>query len=353
MKALITGMTALQSSPRYVERNTCFASLIVNALESSRRTIEVAPPSVSWTRDDLESYDFVLVGLAPIGSMAANNAYGALSVIEQMWGSPKLRLFLDIPGPSLVTKSFHIARQSPISLTRKIYSARPGYRDVVSDQKTLARIEQAIEYLNVDSWPRTVYPSLPWGNYGKITSLLPRNAVIDMLPLHLDSVIFSKVSKASGDIMAGMVDVSMERKRGRHSPLWAADDVSSTWVQNAAATLRAPVVPAREHKGWTDMDVLQRLARSRGTLIAPFRDTGSWWTPRAAQSLALGTPVVTDWRESSILGDAWLDLPAAVDEMSDKQRTTLASAQEASYRSMIIPLKHLVGRLFDLLAISK
>jgi len=105
----------------------------------------------------------------------------------------------------------------------------------------------------------------------------------------------------------------------------------------------------REHKGWTDVDAVQRMREAVGVLVAPSKVTGSWWSPRVAQALSVGVPVVTDWRESAIIGEPWLDLAVKVDEMPPQKRKALAAAQLHSYKSIIASGSELDKHVIDVL----
>ena len=102
-KILITGMSASHASDKTNLRSLSFAGVIKLVLEQQGHEVVQVNPEVSWNLKDLEQYDSVLVGLSPITSLSANHVYGALSVIDVLLDSPKLRLFIDAPEPGKIT----------------------------------------------------------------------------------------------------------------------------------------------------------------------------------------------------------------------------------------------------------
>lgn len=339
MRVLITGMTAPQASEPYSRRNTSFAGLMRDSLVSSHRSVDIKPPSVRLSRAELDEYDIVLVGLAPLTSMAANYVYGALWVMDLLWSSPKLHFFIDAPDPVKIAHSLRAVKDDTGALLKVFYSNRPEYALAV-ESTTAQALRRSVVRLSDDTWPRTLYPALPWGNDGLVTKSVLMNIGSSLAPVNLDSMIFANMESA--------VEYSATRER-----FWVTDDVKSPWSQQVEQTLSSTVRAAKLHKGWSDLDVVRQMSTANGTLVAPKKSTGSWWTPRVAQSLVAGTPVVTDWRQSAILGEPWLDLAATVDEMSDTQRARLAVAQRRSYISIIPPSNKVSELLLDLVFISR
>jgi hypothetical protein len=287
-------------------------------------------------RREIDSYDLVLIGLAPITSVAANYAYGALWLIDYMHGSKKLRYFVDAPEPVKIVNAANALADSPGSLFKPFYSARPEFAQA-RDGEVAEKITRGVTRLSGYTWAKTIYPALPWGNHGSVVSSLPVNVATQLQCINVDSMLLDKVEDAPA------------RDGEPSERFWAANDMKSQWTLNVEATLKTPVVPIKEHKGWTDADVVSRMRDAVGVLVAPSKSTGSWWTPRVVQSLSVGTPVVTDWRESAIIGDPWMDLAATVDEMSPQKRQALARAQLNNYKSIITPSGGLSKHVIDVL----
>ena len=102
-KILLTGMTAPQSSLKSNLRNISFSYAMYSALIDAGHEVEWVDPKIDITKKELESYDSVLVGIAPITSLSANKMYGALNIINLMWGSKKLTLLADAPNISQIS----------------------------------------------------------------------------------------------------------------------------------------------------------------------------------------------------------------------------------------------------------
>jgi hypothetical protein len=82
-------MSAPQASSSANLKNLSFAGLINMALTDAGHEVVWASPSVYMTEETLNEFDAVVVGVSPITSMGANRVYGALNVIQTMWGSDK------------------------------------------------------------------------------------------------------------------------------------------------------------------------------------------------------------------------------------------------------------------------
>ena len=335
MKTLITGMTSPQSSRNYAQQNSSFAGLLAEALTSKMHEVDIFAPSFDMTKEALEKYDLVFVGLSAFTGVAANHAYGALWVISELRDSPRLRFFIDAPDPGKIVTSLRAIEDAPAAMFKPFYSARPLYT-VSREPAVAAKLFEAVKYLCTYTWPETLYPTLPWGNHGKVMSTLMPHMVDRLRSINLDSVLFDRLGR-------------LGTEPASESSFWVADNLKSQWTMNVLGTLKVGALPMKEHKGWTDKDVLEQMSRSRGALIAPSKSTGSWWTPRVAQAIHAGIPIVTDWRESAIAGDCWMDLAAVIDEMTPARRNNLIVQQRENYLASITPRKKILEYLLDVL----
>jgi hypothetical protein len=103
------------------------------------------------------------------------------------------------------------------------------------------------------------------------------------------------------------------------------------------------------NKGWTDEQVLEQIARSIGAIISPDKKDGTYWSYRYVQSMNTNTPVVTDWKESHALGDAWNVLATSIDTMSQDKRDLIATAQREIYIASIPSKQNAVETLQQLI----
>jgi hypothetical protein len=312
-KILITGMTAPHASSDANRRSLSFAGTLRLVLESQGHIVDQIDPEVSWNTKDLDVYDSVLVGISPLTSLSANRIYGALSVIDVLLDTDKLVLFFDSPDPIRITSSIRAMVKTPDNLTKPFYSYRKGFNNA-SQPNMLQNLIDVVEHLGNEKWPTTLFPSLPWTNIDKVAAQLPSNAPDNLVSINLDSYLISTQDT---------LDVERREK-------WVVENYGTSWVKSTAATLEAPTVPMKWHKGWTDEQVQQQITKGIGALISP-HSQGTWWSYRFAQCLSALTPIATDWRESGLLGNDWSNLASKIEGMTPDERNLLAREQRNTY----------------------
>jgi hypothetical protein len=317
-KILITGMSASQASLKANRRTLSFAGVMHDVLVESGHDVDMKDPGTDWSIDDLEKYDAVIVGVSPITSLSANKAYGALNVIDILWEDPRLRLLIDAPHPAQISASLRSVTSNPSNLIKPFYSYRQGYQ-LAATKSVSRRLLGVTERLLNEAWPETLYPSLPWRKHNLVADELPQKVEGSLTGLNLDSFLVSETAPKEPE----------ERVNK-----WAADSPTSSWTRKVQKTLAFPVSGMRHTKGNDDGYAADQISRSVGSLISPHRD-GTWWTYRYIQSLSLGVPVATDWKESQVIGESWSVLAAAVEHMSAGQRRDLAWDQLRDYMSVI------------------
>jgi hypothetical protein len=331
---LLTGMTGPQASVRLGDRNTTFAGLIRTALEEQGHTVTWTPASVEWDAEHLSQYDTVLVGVAPVTSLSANYAYGALAVLHRLWDDPRLRLFIDAPDVRQIQTSLQAAVSNEHSLFKPFYKARREYQVVSDSAEFMTYVWGACRALLAEQWPVTLYPELPWNNLvSELEKVLPEGARGRLEPLNLDSLI--RVDSAE---VAAPTD---------HR--WVVDAFQTQWAKSNISTLTVPAAPMKWHKGWTDLQVRWQLTAAVGALISPQKTGGTWWSPYYIQALKLGVPVATYWQDSVRLGQPWSLLAASIEVLDAEARQGLADAQLALYSNNIPTAEQAVERLAALL----
>ena len=333
-RILITGMSASQASLNANRRSLSFAGVIHDFLTESGHDVVMCDPRVSWSLEDVEEYSAVIVGVSPITSLSANKAYGALNLIDLLWEDPRLRLLVDAPHPAQISASLRSVSTKPGNLTKPFYAYRQGYQ-LAANKTVSTRLLGAVERLLNDTWPETIYPSLPWRDSFLVSDELPAGARSGLSGINLDSFLVAE-SAPKGDI--------------EKIAKWAADNTTSTWTKKVQKTLALPVSPMRHTKGEDDRQVSSQILRSVGSLISPHRD-GTWWTYRYIQSLNAGVPVATDWKESQHIGNSWSVLPATIEHLSDGARRDLAWDQLQDYMSAIPRRENVRKTLEDLLGL--
>lgn len=325
-KILISGMTASQSSSVYSERSATFIGSIADALRS-------AGIAVDWQAAELDggaikSYDHVLVGVAPILSLAANKSFSALTLIESLWKTDKLTLFIDAPEPAKIHASLRSATKSPESIVKPLYARRPGYSKLKSDKKHANKVFSLVESMTHDKWNKTLIPMLPWSSVDASTHGVPQNIASSCVGINVDSYILN------GSVSSG------EHRYNQ----WVVEAPNTKWIKNTSSSLMFPTVRAKIKKTDIDKNVIENMQSSIGVLIGPHDDKILWWSSRFAQAMNTATPVATEWRSSSMIGDSWSHLACGIEEMSQADREELSSFQREQYTKNI-PGKEQVAEL--------
>lgn len=316
MKILITGTSATQSTVRASQRNITFTGQIVDALKRSTTDYEIfwGDPSVTWTTEYLDSFDVVLVGLAPFTSLGSTRAYGAYSIIGRMWDSPKLRLLIDAKNPEQITHGLSsVLKDVDTQMRKPFYSSRQEYA-LVEHPAYAEWVHWGAYQLANAVWPKTVYPSFPWDQQDP-TPLLPSGAKGKLYSLNLD--ILSLEARESPELFT--------------SSMWISEDCESSWCEKLGKTLAYGIAPIKPTKFSRDDQIIRHMKSSIGVIIPPARRGKTWWSPKVALALKAHVPVVTAWEESEKLGDAWSVLASQIEHMSDERRIELSDKQYTSY----------------------
>lgn len=334
---LLTGMTGPQASARLGDRNTTFAGLIKVALESQGHSVTWTPASVDWDQDHLSQYDAVVVGVAPVTSLSANYAYGALAVLHRLWDDPRLRLFIDAPDARQIQTSLQAAVASEYTLFKPFYKARRDYKRVSESAELMTYAWGACRALLTEKWPVTLYPELPWNNLvSELEKALPEGARGRLEPLNLDALI--------------RIDTPEIKAPTDHR--WVVDAFQTPWAKSVISTLTVPAAPLKWHKGWTDLQIRWQLLSAVGALISPQKTGGTWWSPYYVQALNAGVPVATYWQDAARLGQPWSLLAASIEVLDADARRELADAQLALYSSATPTEEQAVERLTKLLELE-
>lgn len=324
---LITGMTAPQASTSANERSLAFAGLVKDVLQRSGHNVVMKDPSMSWTLDELDRYDAVILGIAPITSLSASKAYGALHVARLLWYSEKLTLLVDSPRPASISASLRAIIGTPENLVKPFYAVRRGYQ-MAREKEHFDNLMQAVNLLHTEDWPDTMYPALPWSDTDEVMKQLPENAR-SLIGVNLD---------------AHLIADSEPPRRERVSR-WLTDTPDTPWIGKVSSNLRFPIERAKQHRSWDDARIENEIAHSTGVLVSPDR-SGTWWSHRFMQCMNAGTPVATEWRESGVLGKPWSVLASSIEDMSTAERTELSWEQTAAYITAV-PDKNTAARRLE------
>jgi hypothetical protein len=337
-KILLTGMSAPQTSEKTNKTSKSFASVVNTALESAGNTVIWGDPDINFTKEMVDSFDSILVGISPLNSLGANRAYGALGVISSVLkhAPEKLTLFIDAPNISQIEVSLKGISSSPELLVKDFYSYRKDYLLVKSNKNLQEKLLSVVETLLNDEWPATIYPSLPWKYDTSVAAKLPKGAALKVSGVSLDSFLLEPP----------LLNEEVIEK-------WCADDPNSKWVVATARTLGLPCMPMKHTKGSTDSDVEAQIARSAGVLIAPDKKQDTWWSYRYIQALNNLTPIATNWKETHVLGPHWAVLAATIESSTNEDRVSIAAGQRISYEKNTPDKLTSVAVLTNKLRISK
>lgn len=325
MKVLFTGMGSSHCGP--TDSMGFFRALVdVAAYAGLDATWEA--PNINWTKEHLEQFDAVFVGILPPTSPSANKLYGSLNTIGLLLDSPKLYLVVDHPQIWQFKSSIASASRNIDSIYTDFYAKRRDYK-VASDPAIKSRIELAVKKLDSEAWPKTIYPKLPWGDEETVARFLTDN----LIGLNLDAFLLNETGTPS-----------MSR-----SAVWHTDSPKTSWSKKQELLLSNPVFPMKSFSKATDGDVAINISDSVGSLISPQdRGVGTWWSYRYIQSLNLRTPIISEWRETGKLGTSWDLLASSLEDLSPMEILAIALEQRTSYIEAIPDKNSVVTKIQQL-----
>ena len=324
-------MNASQASEKANAKTLSFAGVLNKVLKEMGNDVTWDSPSIYITDNELSRFDSVLVGVAPLTSLSTDRAYGALSIINRLWGDDKLTLFIDSPTPSQIESSINSVLNNPESFNKPFFSFRREYASVNADKNYLDWLYSTVKMLKDEDWGTTIYPRVPWRLNGDIR--LPINAKNNLVGVNLDSFLISQDNESSW----------------RESWVY---DLNTKWLDRLSVSMHLPKSKMKTSKTETDSDVYNKIASSVGSIISPDDRDGTYWSYRYIQSINAGTPVVTEWKESGALGEAWMSLASSVEEMSQRNRDILSLAQCEIYSANVGTKQSSYSNFSDALKIS-
>lgn len=314
-KVLVTGSTASQCSAEAHRRSARFSGMLVEALTSIGFDVDFKELSVDTPSANFESYDSVIVGLAPISSLSAHRIYPALSALYYAIEQGKATVLFDAPEPHLAINSFKYTIENPTSLVKNLYGKRSGYWSVANNFAVADRILAAVE--------RVAYT--------------PLTTIIPSVPFYTFSATAIDIPTAGNS--SNLVQVNFDRGLSEEkdfrlretSKYWLSENHKNKWSKTVEKTLSKPVLPLRRSAYDTAKDLSSRIHDSYGVLFGTYKDGLPWWSPNVMLSLNSGVPVFSDWKVTASLGDAWTLLPHQAEDMTYEERFSLATMQLTQY----------------------
>lgn len=325
MKILLTGSTAAQVSASKNANVLTFSGLLNKALLAGGHSVTWIEPSVNMSKAYLAEFDSVVVGMAPPNSTAAHRIYGCLSVIQYAHELGTLKLMVDAPEPRRVWAGIRASYNVPEDLTKDFHVKRREYKEAL-DERVLPRLHEAIRMLYLEKWPTTIYPKFPWMSFPSISTSIDQTDSSNLVGLNLDSYILGDNPTINAT----------------DSDYWVTDALNSQWTKKIEKTLENRVIPTHVSRWQSDEIALERIRGSIGCLVSTYYQGAPWWSPALSQSLREGIPVVTDWRLSSYLGDAWSLLGSTLESYSPLDRHLMADRQFHLYEKNILPWENAV-----------
>lgn len=311
MRLLVTGTTKQQVGGGTTLCYEPVADLFVKGLRLAGYEVEHRKTTIG---EDLAPYDAVLVGLVPFFSIASNQLYHALDVIEraEKSGHPLLFFVDDWAFPRLVANlNTHI--RHPWQLTKEFFSGRASY-DWACSRK--AELQVLVERMRYQPWAPTLVPAFTWGDHQKLTGeveMMTEPYYVDVSSLAVEYPLTFPETRERRWVLG---TVSDQRK-------WM-DSLNLSWEVNHLGT-RASKAPEK----MPESQLVQLYAESWGVLSPPYKrilGTG-WWRNRAVYAARAGAILLADSGEMPQLGEPYQLKPAEVEAMSDTELCSLAAAQ--------------------------
>lgn len=314
MKVLVTGMASSHTKP---STTTSFFGTLVKSIETFA-TVEWATPSVTWTKEFLDQYDSVVIGVIPPTSLGANKVYGAMHAINIMYESPKLRLVVDHPQIWQFKASLASIDRDVANIFSPFYSKRREFKTAVGETYAQS-IRSAATKLLTTPWPKTIYPAMPWKDVESVSRFISTEDESRLIGINLDAHLISEptVSEFCSNI-------------------WVADSPKAGWTRKVEKLLALPTAPLKITPREKEEIVSARLASSFGVLIAPHdRGVGTWWSYRYIQAMNALVPVCSDWRDTGKLSNSWYILGSSIEEATPDERLKIAINQRKDYLDAI------------------
>jgi hypothetical protein len=311
MKVLFTGMASSHCYPR---DNVSFFGTLAKAVGEFAEVVW-ATPKVSWTKAQLDEFDFVFLGFIPPTAMSANKIYGAMHVLGLMFDSPRLRLVADSQQIWQYKNSINHVKKDVSKLFDSFYSKRAEYSRA-KETLSHSRIGFAADKLDSSVWPITYYPAMPWTEPAVAARSLGFSLEKRLIGVNLDSMLLNPEPYDMSD----------------KNQFWSVVPSDGKWLKKVDPFIVHPLVQTVVH----DETSLKTIKDSLGLLVPPQdRNLGTWWNYRYIQALNSNTPIVTDWTTIRNFDPSWSHLAYQIEEMSPSERLIVARNQLESYQSSI------------------
>lgn len=308
MKVLVTGMTAQHiGSNRRQIKYEAVTDTFVKALRHGGHQVDWRPTDPG---EDLSGYDVVLVGVVPIGSLAATYVYGALWAIAT---AKRVRTFVDDWQFPMITSSLGTYTRQPDKMVKPLFEYRRDYEWAAS---TAGRdvIDPIMATLN-ETLPPTLVPAFNWGDRSKLDTL------------RAEKMFYLDPSPFAHEYPISLTPDHLRRRE------WVMGTLSDQrkWLEQINPGW--PVVYAggkasKAENKFTEHTLVQMYANSWGVLSHPYRHAGSgWWRNRFVYAAKAGSVLLGDCGEGWPIGDAYRLSVTEIEQMDTESLRELAGDQ--------------------------
>ena len=370
MKILMTGFTALQiNTDRRTIQKIDVPALIAKAMRDNGHEVD-------WRKvtpgEDLSSYDFAWINLAPLNSLnGRQGAMGALYALSS--GLPSVGFFDDwqfntvfngakamVRKPQMLYKHLlvgtehrgsetatHFSRESidaavariaerDPEAAKKVYVERYYMMDTDENIKPWEkRLWQAAADMLDRRWEAGMVPVCPMYAFGD------RSIVRKRMPDVVGPIEALDPTSVTFDTLAAVPAAQPEDKERAWvlGALMPHDD----WLAKKNPDWPVEIVGSRKlirklggQRLDTEQDVLEFYNTRWGILSPPYPHAGSgWWRSRFLYAASIGSILVTDKGEGDPLGDAYKLTIADVEKMNTEELAAAAKAQADALRPHI------------------
>lgn len=318
MRVLVTGMTPNQCGRPGRFALVTVASLYAEMIEAAGHQVE---HRATTPDEDLTSYDVILVGLVPPGSIAARHIYPVMDVIHRAESSgAKLMYYVDDWQFYKIHGQAKVKHKNPAGM----YNSLKGrtHRPWAETDEGRRRCAASIEKLAVHEWDEVWAVAYPWGDHSKIEHMPSRH------------VFYLDPSALCWDRLQAMVKPVEIRERR-----WVLASLANhqNWISRQQFNWPVELIGPKQtgaERTLKEPEIVQLVAESRGTLCPPYNHSGSgWWRIRFMYTTVAGAVSVVDPGDAARLGEAYQVPVHEIEAMTDAQLDELARAQYETLRA--------------------
>lgn len=314
MKILVTGMTSRQANPDASIKAVSVAWLLTEAMRDAGHEVEFRNPHVE---EDLDSFDRVFVGLAPLHGLGSNRAYGALSAILRTIADGRLTLYIDDPDLGKVISGIRTNVENPNRFTKAFFAYKLEH-EIASQPHYKEWLASGIKMLNENAWPQFLIPVHAWADDKVI------NYYLKQAPQAVGNT-------CRIDLSAYLPEFEEPEVSAPRTRQWITESKpSEKWMEQQRLEWPVRVIRDRYEGKLKDKELVALYRKSVGVIQDPIKPVG-WWHPRIGYAAQAGAVYCTKWQDVAVLGDAYTVLPDRVEYMTDDETADVAARQREAF----------------------